>query len=243
MKSITHILKVSEQGVNRPVRCMADDGNYYWCKGLQSGYTVIVNEWVAGSIAKRLGLPIPEFEPLFCSEALSEEWVNAGKSDNDIRERLSSSSMNVVFASKEIPYPFDVRNVTGIENAASRRLFATIYLFDRLVKNTDRTDYNSNILRSGSSNDALYIIDHSNAFSPDFKDDEFCDLHIFRNSYTACTATLRKEIIEKFCKELTQEFVTSVWDEMPDVWKEEFGPHSLTLDLLQDTIFNRLEII
>ena len=243
MKSIKQILRISEQGVNRPVRCVADDGNFYWCKGLQSGYMVIVNEWIAGSIAKRLNLPIPEIEPLFCSAELSEEWVNAGKMDNDIRERLSSSSMNVVFASKEVPHALDLRNLTGFEDLSTCTLFTAIYLFDKLVRNTDRTDDNSNILLNDYVNKTIFIIDHSNAFSPDFSDKEFCKTHIFRNSYAACPQALHDEIVRGFRKELTREFVESIWKEMPDVWQEGTGYRNLTLDSLQDTIFSRLEVI
>ena len=243
MKYITEIRKVSEQGVNHPFECVADDGYIYWCKGLQSGFQVLINEWIAGTIAQVLNLPIPTFDQLICDARLSDAWARVSANKNAFCERLSSPHMNVVFGSKGVPNVLDVRNASDVSRLADLKLQASIYLFDRVTQNIDRTCGNSNILFKTGQDEGVFIIDHSNAFSLNFDKSEFQRSHIFAGAWALCSERDKEDIISLFKETITHEVVETAWNSLPEVWLDESVSDKISLELIEGLVIQNLEAI
>lgn len=93
-----HIVEVegrSEQGVLRPFICRAENGERYFVKGRGAGRAGLIAEYVAGTLGKAFGLPIPPFEVAQVPVSLIE-----GSAVEGIRELGSGP----VFASRRIPF-------------------------------------------------------------------------------------------------------------------------------------------
>ena len=58
---IIEIIGRSTQGVTLPFICRGHDGSLYYVKGNRAGRRALICEWIAGQVAKSLGLPIPDF--------------------------------------------------------------------------------------------------------------------------------------------------------------------------------------
>ena len=236
MTRIIQIQETAVQGVNRPVRCVADDGAAYWCKGHQSGYAILMREWISGCLASSLGLPIPQFELIVCDFELSNAWVEAGKVSNETREGLVVPLMNIVFGSKEVANAIDMRTCPSNPDPDELKTQAAIYLFDRIIRNSDRTEGNSNVLMQGESDKGFFIIDHSNALAEDFNEESFMTSHLFRDSWAKCTAETRQTIMDQFKATITEAAIQSAWNEMPDVWQDQADAVNMAVDTVKDIV-------
>ena len=74
MSQVKSILKVSEQGVSRPYLCTDEEDRIRWCKGCHTGFRSVISEWVCACIARRLGLPIPDFAILKLDVDMFRQW-------------------------------------------------------------------------------------------------------------------------------------------------------------------------
>ena len=102
--------------------------------------------WICACIARRLGLPVPDFAILKLDVAMFRQW--RGYQENPVTEIVTDFNQ-YVFTSldaegcKDVVDPkFDLLHIDKV-------LLAKVFLFDRLIGNTDRTDFNSNLLVNG----------------------------------------------------------------------------------------------
>ena len=211
MNQVKSILKVSEQGVSRPYLCTDEDDRIRWCKGCHTGFRSVISEWICACMARRLNLPIPDFAILNLDVAIFRQW--RGYQANPVPEIVTDFNP-YVFASldaegcKDVVDPqFDLRHI-------DKALLAKIYLFDRLIHNTDRTDFNSNLLVNGH----IYIIDHNNAFDPGFSAHDFEASHILRAYRDAMPEAERTEFLRKSAELANGAFLEETWSEMPEEW-------------------------
>lgn len=72
---IDEVLRRSEQGATEPYICRGANGKLYFVKGKGAGYDSLVKEWIAGQLAKAMGLPIPNFEIV----SVSQDLYDAGR--------------------------------------------------------------------------------------------------------------------------------------------------------------------
>ena len=93
-------------------------------------------------------------------------------------------------------------------------MLAKVFLFDQLIHNTDRTDFNSNLLVNGH----VYIIDHNNAFDPGFSADEFDAGHILRAYRDAMSEEERAAFLRKAAELADGTFLEETWGGMPEEW-------------------------
>ena len=210
---VAKILRVSEQGVSRPYVCEDDTGRIRWCKGNHTGIRAVICEWVCARIAARLGLPVPEPSILRLDAATFETW------------RVNRNAEAPALVTEANPFVFGSLNIENVKDVflpkeelanVDAAILAEIYMFDRLVRNTDRTDVNSNLLVNGS----VYIIDHNNAFDPAFDLEAFAGEHILREYYQQCDESERRAFREKVTERITAAFIDEVWSEMPDEWTD-----------------------
>jgi len=121
-----------------------------------------------------------------------------------------------VFASLNVPDAKDVMDAKTELSEEDPVSLARIYAFDAFIHNTDRTDFNSNLL----INDGIHAIDHNNAFDPAFDPREFARTHILRDSFVSVSNRDKKEFEDLVRGTITADFLASAWSEMPDAWTD-----------------------
>ena len=210
---VARILRVSEQGVSRPYVCEDEAGRLRWCKGNHTGIRAVICEWICARLAVRLELPVPEPAILRLDTDNFESW----------RVKRNSEVPTLVTAVN--PYVFGSLNVNNVKDVFKPEIelahinenrLAEIYMFDRLVRNTDRTYANSNLLVNGS----VYIIDHNNAFDPAFDPQVFADEHILREYYRRSSERVRSDFQALVAERITGRFIDEIWSEMPEAWAD-----------------------
>ncbi|KEQ09327.1 HipA family kinase [Pseudorhizobium pelagicum] len=173
---IEEVLRRTEQGVTMPYICRGTDGKLYYVKGKNAGYESLVKEWIAGALARHMGLPIAPFDFVFVPVELYE----LGRHVNQGGLNLAGLGSGTLFGSEHIPDSNELSflNVTAIPIALKRDIAA----FDWWIMNGDRTltesGGNPNILWSERNKTAV-IIDHNLAFDPSVTLNSQLSDHVF----------------------------------------------------------------
>ncbi|MCB4360702.1 HipA family kinase [Quatrionicoccus australiensis] len=172
---IEEILRRSEQGVTRPFVCRGDDGVLYYAKGKGAGRRSQICEWVAAQLATAFGLPIAEY-------ALAEVPIELV--DAQIFPEINDLGCGIVFASRELSHPQELTVTT--RNLVSPEHATDILVFDWWVHNEDRhlteRGGNPNLLWDMQAG-GLVVIDHNQAFDPDFNIENFLASHVFADHW------------------------------------------------------------
>ena len=213
---ICQILRVSDQGVSRPYQCLDEQGVVRWCKGNHTGLRSLMCEWICGRIGRALNLPVPPCDILKLDVRMFDLWRRCSGED---LPRLVTEANPYVFGSVHVADAKDVVDVDSDLRQDDPFLLTKIYLFDELVRNTDRTDYNTNLL----SNAGVHVIDHNNAFDPLFQQEAFSREHVLRRFRANATAETVDALKAEMRAVLTETFVDEVWTEMPAEWTESGG--------------------
>lgn len=225
---IRQILRVSDQGVSRPYQCLDEQGVLRWCKGNHTGLRSLMCEWVCGRIGRALGLPVPPCDILKLDVRMFDDWRKCKGMD---LPRLVTEANPYVFGSVHVADAKDVVDVEADLRQDNPGLLVRICLFDELVRNTDRTEYNTNLL----SNAGVHVIDHNNAFDPSFDATVFLREHALRRF----RAEAANEDLEAFKAEartvVTEAFLDEVWAEMPAEWTDS-GEDVLPLARIKDVL-------
>lgn len=213
MLEICEIIEPAVQGRTSPFLCKASDNKNYYVKGLAATASGLMKEWIVGTIAHKLGLPVPRFQIAYLDETL----VKAHGSN-----ALKSLGSGYVFASECVDSVTEFKYEMLKQVSASLQI--DILLFDLWVQNEDRvlTDKggNPNLLwESGYSK--LHVIDHNLAFDNDFNQNLFWETHVFRLQFSNFQLdSIEKQTIESRLQESLKCW-TLCWDKIPDEWKEE----------------------
>ncbi len=234
MRQIKTIVRMSDQGVSLPFLCKDEEEASWWCKGHLSGEQTQRYEWVCANLAKHLSLPIPDFEIKEVPVCLFNLWQIGNPECKD----LFVTPLNpFVFASRRVPGCRDLSVNSPFLVRGDRDLQARILVFDRIIRNMDRTDGNTNILIDASESD-IHIIDHNGAFDPAFDEEQFLEEHVFRNAFLALSPQERQEMADEIHRTASSFDLDAVWNEMPDAWTDEIGT-GLTLDDVRGILFTR----
>lgn len=216
MKQVTQIVRILQQGVTSPILCKTVDGVEYCCKGVHAGFATLCKEWICANIARALRLPIPEFEILDVPLKLFENWNNV-KGGN--APMLVNSGCHYVFGSRIVSGVKDVLNANDLRTKkVDVCTMGRILMFDRMIRNCDRTDGNSNLLMTIDRSSLIYIIDHNSAFDRSFYRDEFMRNHILRYFYSNVTQEDRDGFRKDVLKIIGDGFLSEVKSQMPEVW-------------------------
>jgi hypothetical protein len=213
MLEIYEIIEPAVQGRTTPFLCKASDNKNYYVKGRAATATGLMKEFIVGSLAHKLGLPIPAFQVAYLDEELAKAHG---------QNALKCLGSAYVFASECIysVTEFKYEMLKQVNPSLQRN----ILLFDLWIQNEDRvlTDKggNPNLLwQSGQSK--LHIIDHNLAFDPDFNLKLFWETHAFRlqfNNYQL--DSLEKQRIESRLQESLKSWA-ECWGKIPEEWKED----------------------
>ncbi len=173
---IVEILGRANQGVTRPFRCRGEDGAIYYVKGHGATRHSLIAEYVCGHLARDFGLPVPDFEVVEVPEALVT-WANI--------EDVGDLGAGPAFGSRALPYTQEL-SVTHVPRVAVP-LRRDILVFDWWVRNADRTlsekGGNPNLLWDQEAS-KLAVIDHNQAFAPDFNARAFAQTHVFHADWS-----------------------------------------------------------
>ena len=212
MLEIYEIIEPAVQGRTTPFLCKAFDNKNYYVKGQAATATGLMKEFIVGSLAHKLGLPIPAFQVVYLDELLAKAHSQTA---------LECLGSGYVFASECIDSvtEFKYEMLKQVKPALQR----DILLFDLWVQNEDRvlTDKggNPNLLwQSGQSK--LHIIDHNLAFDSNFNLKLFWETHAFRLQFKNYQLdSLEKQGIESKLQESLKCWA-ECWDRIPSEWKE-----------------------
>ena len=212
---IEEVLRRSEQGATKPYICRGADGKLYYVKGRDAGYESLVKEWIAGRLARHLGLPIAPFVFAFVPEELYE----LGRHINQGGLNLSGLGSGILFGSEHIPESNELAflNIAAISNNLKRDIAA----FDWWIMNGDRTltesGGNPNILWSESNKSAV-IIDHNLAFDPEVTLHSQLLSHVFSGSLAEICddPTLQAGYRSRFAQALSE--LTNILGDIPPRW-------------------------
>jgi hypothetical protein len=168
--TIVEILERSEQGRTRPFLCRCEDDRLYYVKGRDAGPRSLLCEWLAGHLARALGLPLPEFT-----------IVQAERSLIDLYPEGSDLGTAPAFASAKVEHvqELTVSHLKDVDASLQR----DVLVFDWWVRNQDRTltaiSGNPNLMWNAAAN-RLVVIDHNLAFDRDFSTAGFSEGHVFQ---------------------------------------------------------------
>ena len=167
---IVEVLRRSEQGITLPFICRGEDGEIYFVKGRSAGRRSQICEWIAGKLALTFGLPMAPF----CLVDVPDELVEA-----DGTRTLRDLGAGLAFGSQwQEAMELTVSAIWEIPEEIQQDVLA----FDWWIHNGDRllTDQggNPNLLWRPASRE-LVVIDHNQAFDPDFDPDNCLDRAVF----------------------------------------------------------------
>jgi hypothetical protein len=141
------------EGGSLPAVIEADDDGMYVLKfrGAGQGPKALVAEWIAGELARALGLPVPELVAVELHDELA-----LAEPDSEIQD-LMRASLGVNLGMDYLPRSISFDPAVERPDAA---LASAIVWFDAFVMNVDRTARNTNLL---VWHRAITLIDHGAA--------------------------------------------------------------------------------
>lgn len=136
------------------VRC--SDGNSYYVKFAQNpeGPRVLVNEFVAGSLAILLDLPVPKFEFI----DVQQDFINVFSPDLPF-----PVTAGIHFGSQEVKKALAITNGKMLDELSNSEIVPMLLLFDHWIHNADRDKNKGNLLLNLSTKE-LIVIDHTHVF-------------------------------------------------------------------------------
>lgn len=245
MTTIIEVLRRAEQGRTEPFVCRGDDDRIYYVKGKHAGLGSLCREWVAGSLARDVGMTVPEFVMAEVPQALIEQ------SD---REDIRELGAGTVFASVCV----DNAREIGWEDASRLPAsgMAEVLFFDLWIQNEDRTlsekGGNPNLLVThepeiweGEATGALmtqpWMIDFNLAFDPDFDRGSFFSNHVFGSLLKQWPDGFKERMLSQIKWALHAE-LPRYFAQLPEEWLYIDGDDSLPVQLDQNAVFRVLNI-
>ncbi len=209
---INEILDEMKSGMTNPRLCKGEDSKLYVVKGIDATGPGLVREYIAAQLGQSLGIQIPAFSLVYIDQLLLDYHPD--------RARLFTTlGPGVCFGSEYIDTPSVVRS-NEIDMFDSRDR-CRLLLFDWLISNLDRSDINTNLLRS--SDGSMCVIDHNLAFDKDFNDSDFFKRHLFRRFRQMPVGLgFLKDFSSRAKRTLPQ--LASWWNNLPQEWLvNEYG--------------------
>ncbi|TBW48849.1 hypothetical protein EZI54_20580 [Marinobacter halodurans] len=170
---IVEVLRRSEHGMTLPFICRGSDDEVYFVKGFGAGRVSQINEWISGNLALAFDIPIAPFRLV----QVPEDLLEVLSPDDAV-----ALGQGPAFGSKEQRITeLTYSQVSGVPVELRRSLL----IFDWWISNGDRqlteNGGNPNLFWEPRAQQ-LVVIDHNQSFDPEFKADDFCSYHAFRDS-------------------------------------------------------------
>ena len=230
MVQLVEILGRAVQGMTKPFICRGEDDCVYFVKGIGAGRKSQVCEWIAGNLGIELGLPLAPFKIVEVPVELVDG--NPDYSELGVGPVFGSVSQSIV----ELKYA----GIDEVPTALQRDVLA----FDWWIRNNDRTlsetGGNPNLFWEPAAGE-LVIIDHNQAFDPDFSIENFLEYHVFSSKrYDLFTDVLyRDSLISRFQQALG--CWQKICDNIPKEWHYLDPEMTIEADIQLDAILGMLE--
>jgi hypothetical protein len=209
MIQIVEVIGRSSQGVTRPFVCRGNDDEIYYVKGSGAGRRSQICEWIAGRLGESLGLHIPAFAIVEVPWELGDLGGMPDLADLGTGPAFGSRRHSLI----ELPHSA----VDDVPPEVQR----DVLIFDWWIHNEDRTltaaGGNPNLFWDPAEG-ALLVLDHNQAFDPDFDPANFQRLHAFKGQIPALFGDLvsRAEYARRL--ELALERWGAILAEIPPEW-------------------------
>lgn len=209
---INEVIRRGKQGVTLPFLCRSENGQHYFVKGSGVGKSGLRAEWIGGSLARAIGLPVPDFDQVVVPEDIIKFSAVEG---------ISELGAGTAFGSKVVP---GAQEITFLQSrAVELALQAKALLFDWWIQNADRTlgakGGNPNVLCTGHPIPVVYLIDHHAAFDDELNPADLWMFHIFQHSRALWTEAFIAEMTPRMQNALDQ--LPVFWAQMPESWLDE----------------------
>lgn len=146
-------------GGSSGVRIMADaDGRQYFVKFKENGHFLkaLTNEYVAGKIAERLGLPVPQAHIVYIDPLLVPTLQPINHTPVSAGPHFATCALENVYAGPLLK--------SYIARCVNKSIYPLIILFDALLYNCDRRLQGNFVITTSSSTYTFNIIDHGFCF-------------------------------------------------------------------------------
>ena len=211
------------EGGSLPALVEADDDGLYVLKfvGAGQGPRALIAEWVAGEIARVLGLPVPDIvfahlDPELARTEPDAEIQDLIRASTDLLGK--SAGLNLALDYLPGSVTFDPVAMQPDAELASR-----IVWFDAFVTNLDRTARNTNMLVWHGK---LWLIDHGAAlyFQHDWRDHlarAASPFGLIKDHVLLPFATRLLEVDAPMAALLTLEHLAAIVQLIPDAWLQD----------------------
>lgn len=229
---IVEVLRRSEHGMTLPFICRGDDGEVYFVKGRGTGRQSQINEWISGKLALAMGIPVAPFNIVDVPEELTgvlsaEEALalGCGPAFGSVEQRITELAFSQI-----LDVPLEMRG--------------SLLVFDWWVSNLDRkltkNGGNPNLFWD-AEDQRLVVIDHNQAFDPEFDSDRFFQYHAFKDS----APDVFDDLIERQHYTDRMEQALKDWDSIieaiPEEWLFIDPEMTLKLDFNPDSFLKHLQ--
>ncbi|MBU1221834.1 hypothetical protein KKF34_05340 [Myxococcota bacterium] len=214
--SVIGIKSVSKSGAMQPLLCTLENGKDYYVKYFDTAAGAdLYNELICCELAKLYKLNIPDYKIAMFDQNNIKFFNLTNKVKIDIIPCFG-------FASEYQESYSLIKNIQIPKISDDIKM--KVFLFDWWIKNSDRKKdtnqkFNSNFLFQYP--DSYFLIDHNNAFSFSFKENDFLETHIFsdiKDKITADFLAEQKVILKSIA---TESKITDILDKIPIEW--DFG--------------------
>lgn len=184
----------------------------------------MIAEWLAAGLGDAMGLPVREASLVNVPQALA------------FTEGAQVLRTGIAFGSVELPQPDDL--AFSLAESLPRDLRADVLAFDYWLHNADRilgpAGGNPNMLVS--KDNPLVLIDHGNAFDPEFDPLSFKANHAFASCRALWLEVARRREWKKRAR-AAMKLIPARWQAMPEAWHESDHGEMLHDIRMEDVIF------
>lgn len=210
----THYIVPLHEGGSLPAVVEADDGERYVMKfvGAGQGRKALIAEVLAGEIARKLGLNVPEIVLIEMSPLLGRSEPHP-----EIRDLLRASA-GTNMGLRFLPSAFAFNQLR--RPPPDPELASAIVWFDAYVTNVDRTDRNVNLLLW---EDQVWLIDHGAALYfhhdwPDYLERSRSPFTMVRQHTLLRFASRLREADARLRPRLDEASLRAIVEALPSAW-------------------------
>jgi len=210
---ITEVLRRADAGVSvNPFICRTEDGREIYVKPAGTLPESLVYEWLGSSLAREMNLPVADFTLIDLPTLLVDSVM--GIDTSGLNAGIGFGSYHVGTGCRDMEI--------GDIGRMSPGLMAEILAFDLWIHNGDRILNNQGgnpNLVIGPDQEESFLIDHDNAFDPNFSPEELRSYHLGWNQRSYWLCAIERQIWEAKTRSALER-LPEFWKELPESWLE-----------------------
>jgi len=222
IKALLHIRKL--RGGSQPILVRANDGFFYVVKFLNNlqGSNLLFNEALGTELFRRVGLPVPEWRPVYVSEDFLDRnptcWM---ETENGRRRPEAGWCFGSRYLSLRNTAIFEILPERSFSRIGNRRDFWTAWILDIFCGHADNRQ--ALFLERNSRSLEAYFIDHGHLFGgaagggfPNFVASRYLDPRIYAHASVEDADEIQRAI-----QSLDLTALSNVASSLPEGWYTE----------------------